>query len=193
MNYTLIPINNHLIIVSDEIPDSISKPSFNLKHYKDGHFGGEDREFNRVVIASTDTSSLPSIILSDEIAKEIGWIDVESIWMSHITHNGLTTPIYGVNGKYVNKVQLIKEEFINGFKTAQSLNTLKYSEEDIMTFYRHVKTHTVKEALDYINKPKQYKVELKMEEYYATNTMGEKYYPEIIKLTNGSVKVIKLL
>lgn len=55
--------------------------------------------------------------------------------------------------------------FIFGYEAAKAK---KYTEEDIMTFYKYVKTHTFQEAMNHLNKstnplPKQVEVEMEVD------------------------------
>lgn len=75
----IIATNNpELTFTSDEIPTHLGQASFNIKYNKDGHYGGEDRKFNRII------KSLPT--LSDDFLKQ--WIKnpIEEIEVE-ITHN----------------------------------------------------------------------------------------------------------
>lgn len=58
----------------------------------------------------------------------------------------------------INRTKWIKG-FVTGYKAASKK---QYSKEDIMTWYKYVKTHTVKEAFTYLEslKPKPIAVEL---------------------------------
>lgn len=184
MNLQLIMLPNP-ILVSDEKPKNIVY--VNNQIYKHAirrftlAFGNSNVKDCKEIIAGIE--GLPKLDLSD-IAEEIGWVDVEKLAYQKFK----MIPSFN-NGLIVNSDTNYFERkgWIDGFKAAQSLNEKKFSEKD---FYGLLKligqkgyyvecdgtvyanafdggdvVDVVKEYSEAISKPKEYNVEVEMEEY----------------------------
>ncbi len=201
-NYTLIPIKDYHVIVSDELPRSIADASFNIKQMRSGHFGGEDLEFNRRVIASTNSDYLPNIDVSI-IADKIGGVDVDKLFKKYLNERYKTMG----NPQYFDEREC-KRVFFDTFNKAKE--TFKYTEEDLRKAFKAGKEYQMGEYSEYHggkehNYPdieqyiqslqnKQYKVELEMEYETKLTTNGTLYLDNPrIKITNNSVKIKRII
>lgn len=119
--------------------------------------------------------------LSKEDCKKIGWVDVEKLAND-----------YAIATKSPNRTAH-KFGFIEGFKTAQSLNEKKFSEEGILKAIAEAQYFS--DIIHILRKPKIIDVEVEMEDlndYDDDETDG--LLPILRpKITNNSIKIIKIL
>jgi len=222
MNYTLIMLDNPILVSDEEVNPhnavwdfennqvTVLRQSYGLTNYK------------KIVAGLPD---LPKLDLS-LIAEEIGWVDVEKLAQKN---SELEYPFEDYRGKTkgvdddgtgqaLRGANLVG--FENGFKAAQSLNEKKFSEKD---FYGLLKligqkgyyvecdgtvyanafdggdvVDVVKEYSKSLSKPKEYNVEVEMELFNTKQSTDYTPYEKgslipIIKITNNTIKVTKII
>ena len=166
-------------------------------------------DYSKKIIAGIDTK----LDLS-AIAEKIGWVDVEKLAYQKFK----MIPSFN-NGLIVNSDTNYFERkgWIDGFKAAQSLNEKKFSEKDLYNLLKLIGQKgyyvecdgivyanafdggdiidVVKEYSEAISKPKEYNVEVDMEDIgnkdkvYNCSSKSE----WIPKITNNTIKVTKIL
>lgn len=97
----------------------------------------------------------------------------------------------------------IKDAFIEGARKEKSLNDKKFTKEDIMAWYKYVKTHTCEEAFEHLKKIKQQPktVDIEVEEYqeyvrpneHEIRNLIKHKYSTFVKITNNKIKITKIL
>ena len=149
-------------------------------------------DYSKKIIAGIDTK----LDLS-AIAEKIGWVDVEKLAYQKFK----MIPSFN-NGLIVNSDTNYFERkgWIDGFKAAQSLNEKKFSEKDVkkailMTWDDSVDTKNMYDIIESISKPKEYNVEVDMEDIgnkdkvYNCSSKSE----WIPKITNNTIKILRIL
>lgn len=123
--------------------------------------------------------SLPTIdfsALSDEDVKKIGWVDVEKLATKYATNPGMMSYVFPDK----------KEGFVEGFKTAQSLNDKKYSEEDMRNAFNAGDRFG---RCDYTGRPDL----AEDEDEYIQQLSQPKVFNIEASLENNSIKITKIL
>ena len=97
----------------------------------------------------------------------------------------------------------IKDAFIEGARIGKSLDDKKFTKEDIMAWYKYVKTHTCEEAFEHLKKikqqPKTFDIEVEeYQEYVRPNeheirNLIKHKYSTFVKITNNTIKITKIL
>lgn len=212
MNYKLIMLPNP-ILVSDEKPKNIVYVNNHIYNHEIRRFtlafGNSNVKDCKEVIAGIE--GLPKLDLS-AIAEEIGWVDVEKL--AEENADSFVWDFESPEGSgYIDHVEGFKE----GFKAAQSLNEKKYSEKDLYNLLKLIGqkgyyvecdgtvyakafdggdvVDVVKEYSESVSKPKEYLVEVEMEDIgnkdkvYNCSSKSE----WIPKITNNTIKVTKII
>lgn len=136
MNYTLIMLDNPILVSDEKIKDV--RPYIGKYHYEKGLVINKfptyltDLSECKLIIASIDDSyNVPKLDLS-LIAEGIGWVDVEKLaWKTLF-------PKWDSRDIVEQKEQDYLRSFVMGFKAAQSLNEKKYSDEDLFNLLKMV-------------------------------------------------------
>lgn len=188
--YKLIMLDNPILVSSEDIKtgdfcyNPRTKEFFNVPD--ENYVTGLNKNIDDFKIIA-GIPELPSIDLSsllEEDCKKIGWIDVEKLAaLSSLIEEILPDAHY--------------RGYKEGFKTAQSLNEMKFSLQDIAIAFEAGRTFEVSgreslnqiEYLQSISQPKIFDIELEMENDYE-EPVGDILRP---KITNNSIKIIKLL
>jgi len=137
--------------------------------------------------------------LSEEVKKAIGWVDVEALALQFA--EGIMT-----KAGTLSRLNAI-EWYRAGFKTAQSLNEKRFTEDDLRKAYGRGFNHRDFESVDdeswkkfenTLSAPKHYPCEIETEQLLV-NDKGKPIYPDkegIWKVTprieNNSIKVLKV-
>lgn len=133
---------------------------FNIAHQNGFMYMVDPNEVWKTVASNNpELNNLPKLPPVEE--------DVEKLALKHF-------PEYIGNNTDIQKQISKRIGFTEGYKAASKK---KYTEEDIMTFYKHVKTHTFQEAIDHLNKslnplPKQVEVEMELGESCHCSNVG---------------------
>lgn len=212
MKHKLIKVDDYYIVVSDE---KIAKGDFilgihnhktgvatklvagnleNTIHYGERYFSVESL-LRRVVASQNPKHNLPSIIFSDEVAKELGIVDIEKISKEKFHRED-------VSHAYVTDYQ--EHGFKRGYKQALSDNQhKKYTKADLRKayeegFYQRGTDSPIKDSSLYTQSlnPTQWEVELLMEEYVVGSyglSDGEPIVDERVKIINNSVTITKII
>jgi hypothetical protein len=133
MNYILIKINNLLILVSDEELKTGDSFYFNI----DGIFDILQVESTFHLNRIKDNKSNKKVLsqspkLSENVAKKIGWVDVEELSGSATEHYYQNSD----NQEYC-EYQTFQRGFDVGFQKAQELNQKEYSESDVESIWKY--------------------------------------------------------
>lgn len=146
---------------------------------------------------------LPKLDLS-LIAEQIGWVDLDKLTFQRFPmYEDKEADNWGMEFKYRNGFKM-------GFQEAQSLNDKKYSEADVRKVIRLARTPkkiipdwdeltgkvirkhlTEDEIIQSLSKPKEYDVKVEMEQY--TINYHKDLWANRIKITNNTIKVLKIL
>lgn len=112
------------------------------------------------IIAQQDQITFSEDIPEEKL-KEIGWFDIDK--KATYASAGFSIDV---------QTSSFQRGYKFGFREAQKLlSDRKYTEEDLMNFYKHVKTHTVAESLAHISKT-SWEIEVEMEEYSGYDFTG---------------------
>ena len=181
MNYTLHKLQEGFIATSDE---EIKTGDIKWHHVTglrkalvDGNYTNQFK-----VIAQQD--QIDFSFLSKEEQKEIGWFDIEKLTYKHCRKV---------------KSNVGYNDYIEGFQKAQQLlfdrrftldDVLKIADKyhNIMCLYGNVKGI---EYLQSLSQPKSWNIELEME--YDLESIDSSKKVMRPKLTNGKIKILKLL
>lgn len=193
------------ILVGDEEINEYTKPCYCFNSIKNTwdddvvfyqgtmpkyHYKG----FQKIIAGIPELPSIDFSALSEEDSKKIGWVDVETM---------------ALNSAHANKHNTISEHqshsrgFIEGFKSAQSLNEKKFSEEDMNGFskwldenWRRGKTKKGSgwfHVGDFYKQSKPVKTENLMSKYIQSLSQPKVFDIIAEPVTNNSIKVIKVL
>lgn len=192
MKTKLIIINDNPIIVSDEeikdgeccinIQNGVNE---NNIHYAIKEDCNTDATNCHKIIAGLD--NLPEIDFNG-LEEEFGIVDVENMV------NKIDTPDHLDYFSF-------DRGFINGFKTAQSLNEKKYSLEEMKeamlfafdTFSEQLSRNEVEKCIGlYLNNSKVFDIEIEMEPVYLS-ILKEKVLGYKPKIINNKIKILKKL
>ena len=179
----LIKIDNYWIVVSDEIAGYTST----CKTYNsDGRVGMAENNQSKIIIASNNPEyKLPNITFSEEVAKELGEVDVEQI----------TTDYYQSASDSV--IDGFIDGFIDGYNQCKEDNKeKKYTEADIIAIYHlgHQVGMNTSTAIDNQfseNPPKMPNVEEIRDSYIQS--LNKQEYDVEIQTNSDSITIIKLL
>ena len=148
---------------------------------------------------------LPSITYFDEAEKTLkercGWVDIEKLadklFESHSTN--ILSPQY-----------ILRDSFIRGFKTAQTINDKKFSSEEVEALmywsanmaigksdsikpYTEI-VHELGQKIKTLSQPKAFDIEVEMEQYADYDFTGMPCVGFLRpKITNNSIKITKIL
>ena len=148
------------------------------------------KEYGLKVITQQDQIDFSALKLEDQ--KEIGWFDVEKFALDSYNKS---YPNYEpvTDYKLVEKYRSV-EQFNNGFQKAQELlSDRSFTLEDIeraMIEGLSIEKFWEK-CVQSLSQPKSWKVELEMEDKIALD--GHTVVGKEPKLTNGKIKILKLL
>lgn len=204
MNYTLIMLDNPILVSDEEVNPhnavwdfennqvTVLRQSYGLTNYK------------KIVAGLPD---LPKLDLS-LIAKEIGWVDVEKLALKEYPkdlHRWAENQFDDFN-------ESDRNTWINGFKAAQSLNEKNYSKADMIEYAEFFKEQerlwsNIKRpdsweregrgTFDFWlskRKPKEYQVELEMEQgWFHSSGYFIEDKTSRPKITNNTITVTKIL
>lgn len=217
MKIQLIMLPNQPILVSDEQIFELDKVLFGnhilTTDYFDSHFLKWEfkelavspidyQKYNEPVKIIAGIPELPSINsseLSEEDCSRIGWVAVEKLaWKNLECFEGNQW-----------EEQVAFEQWVEGFKTAQSLNEKKYTVDQMRHVYSMgIALNDVEKAnelfnklIDLLSQPKVFDVEIEQEELFLeedsmnythekSDISGSKLFP---KITNNSIKISKVL
>lgn len=208
MNLQLIMLPNPILVSDEKIVcgDMLLNKDNNYCVFR-SEYQSRLPEYNndsqvRKIIAGIE--GLPKLDLSD-IAEKIGWVDVEKLAESAFKKRFNREPVL-MGSAEADSFWL--NTWIDGFKAAQSLNEKKFSEEELKDalFYAlsiksetccttNTKDSTVRSTIKSLSKPKEYNVEVEMEDIgnkdkvYNCSSKSE----WIPKITNNTIKVTKIL
>lgn len=203
MNYKLIMTDNPILVSMREPIVEKSNDFFysfeTSKIYSCKEFHSAHSCYK--IIAGVE--DLPKLDLS-LIAEEIRWVDVEKLAITKY-------PLLLTSGSYFSTHEFQQKSriqgFIEGFKAAQSLNEKKYNKEyervaktsiyHILENYGQLNGGAIKDEItdkifQSLSKPKEYLVEVEMEECSLPmpNIHVKTFIP---KITNNTIKVTKIL
>lgn len=202
MGYKLIQLPEHDIIASDAKP---AKGDYIIEHpraggrilkvkdtdnrnvYFENALSIEYKWVNKVIAG---LPTLPTIDYNG-FYEAIGLIDIEGLACEYEKENG---GAFSVG---------IKDAFIEGARIGKSLDDKKFTKEDIMAWYKYVKTHTCEEAFEHLKKikqqPKTFDIEVEeYQEYVRPNeheirNLIKHKYSTFVKITNNTIKITKIL
>ena len=160
---------------------------------------------------------LPSIdfsALSDEDCKKIGWVDVRKIAQKYREEKREQIIIGKDKVQGITACLHAEQGYFDGFKTAQSLNDKKYSEEDMRKALWELgdvlfnnNQHGIKEdepkkyfdtIIQSLSQPKVFNIEVEMDfgvkdsGVYGSSSSSN-ISPIKPKITNNSIKITKIL
>lgn len=194
--------NQPILISDEEIKEG--EPGYSINNATYTHFSHLGSSYGRKIIAGVkDLPSVDFSALSEEDCKKIGWIDVEKLAWKKLQY---------FNGNQWEE-QLVFEKWTEGFKTAQSLNEKKFSEEDIRKailfgYKKGMKSeadahrdNNLFEEMDFnvdnfvqsLSQPKVFNVEIQIDRVrYPKGDDGweDVYTPRI---TNNTIKITNIL
>lgn len=192
MNFKLIMLPNP-ILVSDlriSVGDSYHTSDYRivkwLQELEDFSEGASS--YPKPIIAGIE--GLPSLDLS-AIAEKIGWVDVENK-----VKELMGLPNYLRIESMSSSMQSSFEFGVECFKAAQSLNEKKYSLEDMMLCWDSAQSwredkNTWEKFIQSLSYPKEYNVELEMEDKIALD--GHTVIGKEPKITNNTITVTKII
>jgi hypothetical protein len=167
------------------------------------YYGTNSGTSHKEVIASSNPShNLPSIDYNG-FEQQLGVVDVEKLAKEYF--NNKYAWIKGETAPYKEKdVELIKSEFIEGFKKAQSLNNNKFSLDNIRDAFEAGEASTIhriiqernnywefNDFLKSLQQPKVFDIEVEMENYRETGYSAS--YKLRPKITNNQIRILKKL
>jgi len=154
----------------------------------------DERNQKKIIAGIPELPSVDFSALSEEDCKKIGWVDVEELAAEYAVND---FDDYAYCG------------FLEGFKTAQSLNEKRFNEEDVIHILDSINSEQLNEvkmrneygaekgkAFKYlINKllpqPRVFDVQVEMDRIPADQAPGG--WDVFPKITGGSIKVLRLL
>ena len=190
MNYQLIMLPNPIVVSDEEIKEGDFFLGYSLiggkPYISEASYIKAAKKDRGKIIAGTE--GLPKLDLS-LISEETGWVDVEAESMKYFDK-------MMSEGRGFELTHGWKKRFIEIFKAAQSLNEKKYSEEDMMLCWDSAQSwredkNTWEKFIQSISKPKEYNVELEMEDKIALD--GHTVIGKELKITNNSITVTKII
>lgn len=120
---TLIKTENNLILCNDEQPQ-FGELCKSVRYNDPMRFGSFENSYAEE--CKKYLAQLPNIILSDDLAKEIGWVDVEQLANKHCSDCRVKP-----NG-------IVWKSYIIGFQKYQELNQNKYTKRDMGNLWQHI-------------------------------------------------------
>lgn len=195
------------ILVSDEIIKDV-RPYYGKYHIEKmsiiNKFPNYLTDLSECQLIIAGMPELPSIdfsSLSEEDCKKIGWVDVKNMAKKRFPQTSLAMENYDLWSGHVYGFQ-------EGFKTAQSLNDKKFTEEDMCSMFMAGRdmiddtTFAFKNSSDAfkrlkksISEPRVFNVEVEMEKDFENhpeligNPREEWEYP---KIENNKIKITKI-
>lgn len=155
------------------------------------------REMYKVIAGIPDLPSIDFSALSQEDCKKIGWVDVQRLAIDKFPYTN--------EGSLEDDIDAAKRRiWIDGFITAQSLNEKKFTEEDLKKAMKSAMKQgggsSSFEDRDFINtsikslsQSKVFDVEVETEDAILDNGNKDNYTVWQPKITNNSIKIIKVL
>ena len=138
-NFKLIMLPNPIVVSDEEIkegdwflPISGIGWKLNVPVQADGKGGYNNNHCKKIIAGIPELPSIDFSGLTEEECKRIGWVDVEKL--ANDWYESLFNDFERVEGK--DKIIDLKRidsitKFKKGFKTAESLNEKKFSEDDL--------------------------------------------------------------
>ena len=223
----LIKIDNYWIVVEDKRIENPKTTDIILDEYNEvgnfvdlSHLSLGYGNMKKLIASQNPDHKLPNITFSEEVAKELGEVDVEKLAETNTYlkfDRVITGEIENVKRKMFGRMYNYKG-FIDGYNQCKEDNKeKKYTEENLMeAFYQgrgksggssHMRTfkyHSFEDYIQSLNK-QEYKVEIATKSVCGDNSClrmklnGENSsccgasVKQVPKITNNSITIIKLL
>lgn len=135
------------------------------------------------ILADNYDANTPTIDLSQEVSDFLGIVDVDLLVDLEIIERKIT---FGSDAL----LKLFKMDWIAGFQKAQELNKKLFTEEDMLRIFELSETTSFEKGIEIIkSQPKEYEVEIEMEDFSNAGVTMTKEFP---KITNNKIKVLTI-
>ena len=193
MKLQLIMLPQPILVSDEEIKDGDSlyyaTTNVILKNYVSETPRRKDDY--KIIAGIPELPSIDFSALSEEDCKKIGWVDIEKLADKYSNFERASK--WG---------DIVRNAYKEGFKTAQSLNEKKFSEEQIRylvssvtEFMSHHEPEEFdgwfEEKLKILSQPKVFDVEVEVDFVHTDHVIGGfEYFP---KVTKNQIKITKII